>query len=126
MRQDKRLEKRLAAQLSLDHGRHQRRGLWPLMVSGVALRTPSNIALVASPIHYVMCRAASSGAGDSAESCWGEIFFLSNFFFHVKNKTGLSSETRCSDVFLIRFVFRTKQTVLRFVTGNDRAWAEAP
>ena len=21
---------------------------------------------------YVMCRAASSGAGDSAESCWGK------------------------------------------------------
>lgn len=26
------------------------------------------------PNHYVMCRAASSGAGDSAESCWGEFF----------------------------------------------------
>lgn len=26
--------------------------------------------------HYVMCRAASSGAGDSAESCWGEFYSI--------------------------------------------------
>lgn len=38
------------------------------------LWTLSNIALAASHNHYVMCRAASSGAGDSAESCWGEFF----------------------------------------------------
>ncbi len=28
------------------------------------------------PNHYVMCRAASSGAGDSAESCWGEFLVI--------------------------------------------------
>lgn len=33
------------------------------------------------PNHYVMCRAASSGAGDSAESCWGE--FLLIIPFHI-------------------------------------------
>lgn len=37
------------------------------------------------PNHYVMCRAASSGAGDSAESCWGE--FLLIFLFHVTIQT---------------------------------------
>lgn len=32
------------------------------------------------PNHYVMCRAASSGAGDSAESCWGEFLLISPFY----------------------------------------------
>lgn len=37
------------------------------------------------PSHYVMCRAASSGAGDSAESCWGE--FLLIITFHITIQT---------------------------------------
>ncbi len=34
-----------------------------------------NIARVRTAPHYVMCRAAYGGAGDSAESCWGEFLF---------------------------------------------------
>lgn len=38
-----------------------------------------NIARVRIAPHYVMCRAAYGGAGDSAESCWGEFFFYIKF-----------------------------------------------
>lgn len=36
------------------------------------------------PNHYVMCRAASSGAGDSAESCWGEFLLIILFYITVQ------------------------------------------
>lgn len=36
------------------------------------------------PNHYVMCRAASSGAGDSAESCWGKFLFIYPFNIAIK------------------------------------------
>ena len=36
-----------------------------------------NIARRRSLPHYVMCRAAYGGAGDSAESCWGEFLVIS-------------------------------------------------
>lgn len=35
------------------------------------------------PNHYVMCRAASSGAGDSAESCWGEFLLFILFYITI-------------------------------------------
>lgn len=35
-----------------------------------------NIATRRSLSHYVMCRAAYGGAGDSAESCWGKFLVL--------------------------------------------------
>lgn len=35
--------------------------------------------------YYVMCRAAYGGAGDSAESCWGEFLFISVIEMATKN-----------------------------------------
>lgn len=58
--------------LSITGENKRRRGEGAPRQLGGSGSTLSNIALAASPNHYVMCRAASSGAGDSAESCWGE------------------------------------------------------
>jgi hypothetical protein len=48
------------------------------MISGITsqYRIIWNLAIGSHSDYYVMCRAASGGAGDSAESCWGEFCLI--------------------------------------------------
>lgn len=65
------------------HGRSSTVRQWPLFLLRVfgcptVVKYRDNIL----SNHNVTCRAASSGAGDSAESCWGEFLII----FHVSIK----------------------------------------